>query len=189
MERISQIHPDEHAAIQRLLLAVALSLLLHAIIVWFVAGGVSASDAPALQAQLLPPRVAGFSASLQAHAAAVDAQPTVASSSSRRVSTISGLDTPDPRYYPVEELDFLPFPRQPIKFSEALPVTGRIRLLARIDASGRLTRVSVFDSEATDIQNAAAVDALHRSVFSAARKDGRLVRSEVVIELAAHPDN
>ena len=189
MERITQIDPDEHAAIQRLLLAVALSLSLHAVVVWLGKGSVGVEIAPALQAQLVSPRAAGFSASLRSRGVEPEAQSYVASRPGSKVNALGRLETPDPRYYPVEELDVLPFLRQPIGFPEHLPMTGRIRLLARIDASGRMTGVSVFDSDAADIENAHAVDALYRSVFSAARKEGRPVRSQVVIELAAHSGN
>ena len=188
MERIHQIDRDQNAAIQRLLLAVALSLLLHGIAVWFGPGRVSMDKATEWHAHLVSPRAPAFSASLQHSASVPDLRPALVPSSGDRPGPVSRLEAPDPRYYPVEELDVLPIPRRPIELAETGPMSGQVRLLTRIDASGRVTGVSVFDSGAPDAQNAAAINALRRAAFSAARKAGRLVRSEVVIELAGARD-
>jgi TonB family protein len=89
----------------------------------------------------------------------------------------------DPRYYPAQDLDVLPVPRKQIELRRDRAGQATVRMLARIDASGRVTSVSVFESDASIVRNAAARQALLRTSFSAARKDGRAVRSEVVIEL------
>jgi TonB family protein len=89
----------------------------------------------------------------------------------------------DPRYYPAQDLDVLPVPRKPIELRRDRAGRATVRLLVRIDASGRVTGVSVFESDAPREMDAAARQALLRTGFSAARKDGRAVRSEVVIEL------
>jgi TonB family protein len=184
MERFDQVDPAEDAALKRLLFAAALSLLLHGVVVWFVGDRVRDNDAPASQAHVVSPRFAVVGASLQISVAA-DSLPETASKSPRRPGAISDFETPDPRYYPVEELDEFPVPRQPIRPTGAFPLSGAVRLLTRIDASGRVTDVSIFDSEASGAENSAAIDALRRSAFFAARKQGRAVRSQVVIELAA----
>jgi hypothetical protein len=48
-----------------------------------------------------------------------------------RLGAASSLDTPDPRYYAVEELDVLPTPRGPIRLRQGTPAPGKVRLLAR----------------------------------------------------------
>jgi TonB family protein len=60
-----------------------------------------------------------------------------------------------------------------------------LRLLTYIDASGRVTGVSVLESDVSEERNLVAQRALREADFNPARKDGRAVRSEVVIELAA----
>jgi TonB family protein len=184
MQRIDRVDPAEHAALKRLLFAAALSLLLHGVVVWFVGDRVRDDNAPALHAHVWLPRLAAFAASLQ-NSVAADSRPETASRSLRRPGAISNFEAPDPRYYPVEELDELPMPRKPIQPMGAFPLSGAVRLLTRIDASGRVMEVSIFDSEASGVENSAAIEALRRSAFFAAHKQGRPVRSQVVIELAA----
>lgn len=113
------------------------------------------------------------------------------------------FDTPDPRYYSVEELDVLPIPREPIRsgkntgsFESGSIATGSIstgsirtvQLLAQIDASGRIVGLSALGSDTEQTQLAAALHALSGTSFKAARKDGQPVRSEVVIELTGGSD-
>ncbi len=102
-----------------------------------------------------------------------------------RSTDLVGLAAPDPHYYPVEQLDVLPTPRRPITVLRATAAPASVRLLTRVDASGRVTGVFAFDSNAADERQRQAREALLDTPFRAARKDGRPVRSEVVIELRA----
>jgi len=182
MERIHQADPTDYAASRRLLLAIVLSLLGHGIIVWFASAGGSASNN--LRVGIFAPQRSVLSASLQTDAAVLEAGLTAGPKTVYQRRAVISVDSPDPRFYPVEQLDILPVPHQPIHAGQDAPASGTVRLLARIDASGRVTDVSVFDSDATDTQTMAAAHALRSTTFSSARKDGRAVRSEVIVEMA-----
>jgi TonB family protein len=180
VERINQTDPGRKVAIERLSCAIALSLLLHLAVGWFTpaGAGVHASSSRDL---FVIPRISVLSASLQADPMFGQVSPLPA----HAVHVVSGIDSPDPRFYPARELDILPRLREPVCLGQEAAASTPVRVLARIDASGRPTRVSVYDSEATEAQNAAALRALGRATFTPARKEGRAVRSEVVVELAA----
>ncbi len=94
----------------------------------------------------------------------------------------ASVETLDPTYYQVNELDVFPAPLNPIRPVGEL-ATGYVRVLARIDASGRVTGTRIFDSSATETEDALAMLAVSRTLFAAARRNGRKVRSEVVIDL------
>ena len=97
-------------------------------------------------------------------------------------SGFASVETVDPTYYEVDELDVFPGPLRSIPFA-GKTAARYVRVAARIDASGRVTGTRIFDSGATESENAAAMAAISRTSFSAARRNGRKVRSEVVIEL------
>lgn len=184
MERVERIDPDLHAATRRLLIATALSVLLHGLAVWFGPGRSGSGDVTAPQNSIIAPPSAALLASLQNVTTASRAGQVQAAGPANQFSAMGRLATMDPRYYRVEELDVLPTLRQPVRLHHVLPALGKVRVLTRIDASGRITEVSVFDSEATtNTQNSAALNALRGALFTAARKQGQVVRSEVVIEL------
>ena len=188
MQRIKRTDPASHAATQRLAIAVTLSLLLHAIVFSVTPGRGSASHVPDVSGYVVLPRIFTLSASLLTNSSAFDKG---LSSSQRddRFGATSSLDTPDPRYYAVEELDVLPVPRGPIRLRQGTPALGKVRLLARIDASGRITSVSVLYSDRTERHDTAALQALRDTLFDAALRNGQPVRSEVMIELAAESDS
>jgi TonB family protein len=185
VQRIDRSDPDEYAAGQRLILALTMSVLLHGMVLWIVPdSGIepAVTDVPALT---VAPRLPEWSATLRPGATAIDAI------SSRREAgrdAISHVDSPDPGYYPVAALDVLPAPREPLRLGRELPASHRLRLLTYIDASGRVTGVSVLESDVSEERNLVAQRALREADFNPARKDGRAVRSEVVIELAAGSD-
>jgi len=90
----------------------------------------------------------------------------------------------DANFYRVEELDVLPVPRKP--FEPAHIGAERISLLTRIDASGRVIDLSVFDADPVHADPSAAVQSLQRMSFRPGRRHGQAVRSEVVIEFAGN---
>lgn len=177
MERIYQTHEDDYSAIQRLLFAISLSLLVHAMIGWLAPVGGSAPSNS--RAGIVAPHVSVLSASLQTGTAVFEADSKAVQ---QRHAVING-DSPDLRFYPVHELDILPLPRGPIQVGQSTALSGTVRVLTRIDASGRVTGTYIFDSDASAAQDAAALQALRHTNFSAARKDGRVVRSEVIVEM------
>ena len=185
MEHIDRTHPAETAAQKRLLYALALSLVLHAFVV--TTGGIRARDngfAEAIHPSRLPLFPALF-VSLEGMAMGAASQAHMPFQTNAAVRNKGGIVVPDAHYYAVNELDVLPAPRNPDRMLGLAPSSGSVRLLVLIDASGRVTGVSIFDAETSASQAAAAASGMRRFAFVAARKHGRPVRSEVVIELAA----
>jgi hypothetical protein len=183
MERIRRIDPAEDAALKRLLCAVALSLLLHALVVTAAAHQAGEKGIAASHDQSASPQFSVLSASLRSTAANARFRARVQIQTTFLPDNEGGVAALDARYYVAGELDVLPVPRNPNRLRALAPVPGSLRLLALIDASGRVTDVSVFEAATSDAQVAAAVSGLRRLAFVAARKHGRPVRSEVVIEL------
>ena len=180
MERIDRHDPLEQAAILRLLLAGALSISLHGVAAWFVPGPVFQASVSTVRMHIVAP----FADSLAARTrAGPQAEPMPRALDSRRLRHgFASVETLDPTYYQVDELDVFPAPLNPIR-PAGKRATGYVRVLARIDASGRVTGTRIFDSSATEADDTLAMLAISRTLFAAARRDGTKVRSEVVIEL------
>jgi protein TonB len=73
----------------------------------------------------------------------------------------------------------------PIERLQARPVAakGWVRVLALVDETGAVTQAEVFDSDPAGVAEQAALQAVHAARFSPARKEGRAVRSRILIEL------
>ena len=193
MQRINRADPGHQAAAQRLSIALILSLSVHAAVVWAVPGRGGGADLPDFLARIDSIQKWSFNATLLPDTSAFDVN-TSERSSTETAGAAGRFDTPDPHYYSAEELDVLPTPRGPIRIRQepaaleaAALATGSlnsVRLLARIDASGRIVGLYARDSDSTKHHNAAVLRVLSDTPFNAARKDGRPVRSEVVIEFA-----
>jgi TonB family protein len=183
MERITRHDPSEHAAILRLLLATAVSISLHGAAAWFLPGPVSSGGESTLRAHITVPFADSLEMPLRT-APHSESMPVPLLKSRRFLNGFASVETIDPTYYGVDEVDVFPAPLRPIG-SAGIPVTGYVRVLVRIDASGRVTATGIFDSSVTFSEDNAAMLAISRTLFTAARKNGRNVRSEVVIELAA----
>lgn len=188
MERLKAVDPAGIAAAKRLSLAIGLSVLVHAWVASYAFGrpgdgAMGLTHMGPTPIHVLSPHIDVLTASLQDRVSVADASYANAPGAQRHRRAINALVAPDARYYTVDELDVLPVPRQSIRLPQSARGAGSVRLLTRIDASGRVTDVRIFDSAADAVQDAAAVETMRRSVFSAARKYGRPVRSEVVIDL------
>lgn len=193
MQRINRADPVLQAAAQRLSIALILSLSVHAAVVWAVPGSGGGSDLRHFLARIDAIQTWSFAATLLSDTSVFDVT-TSERSSTETAGAAGRFDTLDPHYYGAEELDVLPTPRGPIRIRQepaaleaAALGTGSlntVRLLARIDASGRIVGLYVRESDSTKLHNAAVLRVLSDTPFNAARKDGRPVRSEVVIELA-----
>jgi protein TonB len=90
----------------------------------------------------------------------------------------------DPVYYAARELDVYPVPLEPLRAQATSETRGWVRVLAMVDETGSVTRAEVFDSDPPAILDEAALAAVRSARFSPARKEGRAVRSRVLIELA-----
>ena len=99
----------------------------------------------------------------------------------------------DPTHYEAKDLDTYPRLRGPL--SPAYPtdalaqrIGGAVTLLVSIDASGRVTEASVVDAVPAGTFDETARDALARASFLPASKDGRIVRSRILVSVAFDPD-
>jgi protein TonB len=90
----------------------------------------------------------------------------------------------DPVFYAARELDVYPVPLEPLRAPAALETRGWVRVLAMVDETGSVTQAEIFDSEPPAVLDGAALAAVRAARFTPARKDGRAVRSRVLIELA-----
>jgi len=90
---------------------------------------------------------------------------------------------PDPTYYPARELDTHPQPTQPLEL-DWLPGAGSIRLLLLIDEHGIVNDISLVEGGRLD---QALRTALAAARFVPARKDGRDVKSRVLLSVGPGP--
>ena len=122
-------------------------------------------------------------------AAAIAAEPeqVVAESGATAIPTI-----PDPVYYPARDLDIHPHALNPIRpvYPEAAreaQVAGSVTLLVLIDESGRVVGTSVEDAAPGGVFEQVAQQAVAISAFYPAQKDGRAVRSRILVKLEFDP--
>jgi protein TonB len=93
----------------------------------------------------------------------------------------------DPAYYAARELDVYPVPLQPLRVQLVSQIQGWVRVLTLVDETGSVTQAEIFDSDPPEALDEAALAAVRASRFSPARKDGRTVRSRILLELAFMP--
>ena len=92
----------------------------------------------------------------------------------------------DPTYYAARFLDEYPRPLGPIEprypaQARSGNISGSVTLLLLIDENGVLQESSVLDARPESIFNEAALEAFRDMRFSPGRKDGRAVRSRVLV--------
>ena len=98
----------------------------------------------------------------------------------------------DPTYYPARELDAYPALLRPlaIRYPEralAEQRGGRVLVMLRLSASGKIDEAAVVEAAPEGYFEAAALDALKHAAFSAARRNGMPVRSRVLINVSFDP--
>lgn len=99
---------------------------------------------------------------------------------------------PDPIHYPARDLDIYPHALNPIRpvyphAAREAQVAGSVTLLVSIDEAGRVLSTSVVDAEPGGIFEQAALQALADATFYPAQKNGRTVRSRIVVKLEFDP--
>ena len=99
---------------------------------------------------------------------------------------------PDPVHYAAKELDVYPQPLiriEPVYPPAALAgeMGGSVTLLILIDESGRVTDVSVVDASPQDVFEESARRAVAAGAYSPAQKDGRAVRSRILVRFDYDP--
>lgn len=119
--------------------------------------------------------------------------PAVASAAPAQESkALAAVDVPlmeDPVYYPAKQLDVLPMARESITpdYPEAAVhdnVSGKVKLLLLIDATGQVVDASVVEATPPGYFEDAAIAAFRHAHFSPAVKNGKKVRSRVLIEVS-----
>lgn len=151
----------------------AASLLLHAAVL----GGVGGGD-PALAGS--EPRTSALLVQLGAHpqAAPVPLQPARRPSPKRYLSS----SEVDERATPLE-MAALVYPER----AYLNRIAGTVRLRIYISAEGRIDKADVVAATPAGHFEQAAIDAVQRSRFQPARKDGRPVPSQKLIEVEFDP--
>ena len=106
-------------------------------------------------------------------------------------SPSTGIELPlirDPTYYPAKQLDVYPQPLAQIHLhypetAVAERVNGRVLMLLLIDEYGVVNEASVVESEPPGYFEAAARSAFRAARFSPGMKDGRAVKSRVLVQV------
>lgn len=120
--------------------------------------------------------------------APIDPEPATLASSDATVANI-----PDPVHYPAKDLDI--YPQASKRITAVYPevardskVAGSVTLLVLIDEAGRVVGTSVMDATPDGLFEQAAQQALANAAFYPAQKDGRMVRSRVLIKVEFDPE-
>lgn len=99
---------------------------------------------------------------------------------------------PDPVHYPAKDLDI--YPQALTRITPVYPqaardaqVAGSVTLLVLIDEAGRVVGTSVLDAAPDGVFEQAAQQSLANAAFYPAQKDGRTVRSRILIKVEFDP--
>jgi protein TonB len=187
---------------RRLAFALGASLLAHYLIVevWpSSGGGRPMPTAPLLKAQLEIPAAAltvpsAESADLSHVAVRPASTPRVPAPLERTESPSAALPElqfsgaqasaiPDSRFYSARELDRFPEPLAPLELQSGTGRSGSVRLRIGIDLAGRVVEVDVVDSDPSGALEVYAREQLQVTRFMPGLKDGRPVRSRILLEL------
>ena len=144
--------------------------------------------APTVLSEPATPASAGPSTVPSPTIAVIDPQPAAPPSSDAPLVNI-----PDPVHYPAKDLDIYPQAAKRItpvypELARDSKVAGSVTLLVSIDEAGRVVDISVMDSAPTGVFEQAAQQALANAAFYPAQKDGRMVRSRVLIKVEFDPE-
>lgn len=101
---------------------------------------------------------------------------------------------PDPTYYPASDLDVYPRPVAPLEIGRlagavSASSTGRIRLVLLIDEYGVVSDVAIVEPGQSGHPENALRAAFAATRFFPARKDGRDVRSRLLLSVRPGPGN
>jgi TonB family protein len=189
-----------HATTRRFALALVLSTLLHAVL-GLSAGGYQRAHSPAsastalrvdivAPAPQMPIELGPETAPLAPVLRRVEQRAPYTRSTRQRPKREQAADTPAPapadtNYYPARQLDVYPALAAglDLRHSGNGPVSGRVLLLVMIDAHGSVNDVSVVEAQPPALFDEPARAAFLSARFRPAFKDGRPVRSRVMIEV------
>ena len=187
---------------RRLLIALTVSLLFHFLIVSGSrgpAGPRSGGPAPALQVRFQVPDipVADLPGNPQPTAFPQTAPAAVQTGHKGRPATTESGDAAEmpretraaahgseSRFYLARELDRYPVPLMPVVPGHQRDgIAGSVRLWVSIDHVGRVFDVAVADGDPAGIHEQSARDLMLATRFDPARKDGRAVKSRLLLML------
>jgi len=99
---------------------------------------------------------------------------------------------PDPVHYAAKELDVYPQPLNRIEpayppTALSAEIVGSVTLLILIDEFGRVTDVSVVEASPQDVFEESARRAVAAGAYSPAQKNGRAVRSRILVKVDYDP--
>lgn len=94
----------------------------------------------------------------------------------------------DPTWYPAKQLDVHPSPLRPVRpaypqKAEERGIEGYVVLLLLIDAQGEVKEISVAEANPEDYFEESALAAFRKVRFAPAQKNGRAVKSRVLIRV------
>jgi protein TonB len=120
-----------------------------------------------------------------------EAKPETARASAPPSAPSTGIDLPfirDPTYYPAKQLDVYPQPLAAIRLeypdaAAKARVDGRLLVLLLIDEFGVVNDASVVEAQPEGYFEEAALAAFRSVRFSPAQKQGRAVKSRVLLQL------
>jgi TonB family protein len=218
MRRVRRQTRQFQAIDRRLTLAILFSVALHVALLSGLtpqAGNPAITHPVPLQARLMlsrttpdPPRTLA-KVDLDSRAAATpdplpvaanpehtgDADPETQSPVPDAALQVAGLpQAPDPVHYAVKDLDV--FPQLQAALHPGYPETalqqkipGSVTLLVLVDEAGRVTSVSVVDAVPQDMFDDSARQALYSAAFMPAQREGRTVRSRILVNVSYDPEN
>ena len=94
----------------------------------------------------------------------------------------------DPEYYPARQLDVYPELVQPVSLEYANDnAGGRVLLMVLIDETGGVREISIVEAGSARLVENSVRTAFSEARFSPARKDGRAVKSRVLISVDYRP--
>lgn len=192
-----------HWSWRRLLVAVGVSVLVHVLVAsrWHPSGGMrqDAAVTPQLQARLeapaeplvvpaaerpdIPLESAPAKPLARVPAPVERAAPSAPAAAGGRFTADAGVAVPDPRFYPARELDRYPVPLAPLDLRTATAGPGSVRFWLNIDLAGNVVDAVVVDADRSVALTSMAREYLLATRFVPAVKDGRPVKSRVLLEL------
>jgi protein TonB len=96
----------------------------------------------------------------------------------------------DPTWYTAKDLDLYPHPLAPVHPAHPAPIpdiTGEVTLLLLIDEFGVVQELSVVTAEPAGYFEEPALHAFKTARFAPAQRDGRPVRSRIVVKVRFAP--
>jgi protein TonB len=151
---------------------------------------IGAQESPPAPTALSEPvaSVAAEPATAAAAIAPIDPEPAAPAG-----GEVAAANIPDPVHYPAKDLDV--YPKAAKRIAPVYPemahdsrVAGSVTLLVLIDEAGRVVDTSVMDATPEGVFEQAAQHVLANAAFYPAQKEGRVVRSQVLIKVEFDPE-